>query len=264
MEFLGQFITNHPWITALLLLAGLVILGILIKSASSINIGQFHWQSKMDLRVKELEKELESLKTQLVKGELESRIRDEFKTLRNVASNKRRLFSISFVEVERTIFAKAYQDLIPVEMDTVRDKTIDNHRLLILHGLIMNLSPELIRLIFENDFLPLPTKKTPPNEVPKLEKDFKEDLFNRCFYVLTLCKEVIRRNWDAPFGKETYEHSYFPDIEQKVMEEITNYFHDVILARDISIEACFTEYGHMFNSYDSFKKYFVKRLQELY
>jgi len=267
-DLVAKIILTHPWLFMMAIGVLFVVFPILaiifFSKGTSLDAGVFHWKARIDTRVSDLEEQIKRSKLDLRKADLESRIKDEFKTLRTLASSKRRLFGTNMAELYRKTFALAIKELCPMMNADLKDRDIDRYKLLVLLGLITHIGPEQLRLVFENDFLPLPTAETPKEVERSMISEFLRDSTNRSYYLLTISTDIARTTWDFPFPRELFEQAYMAKVEDEAIRQSNNYFHEVILARDTSIMAMFHEYGDLFFDFISFKKYVIKRLQELY
>lgn len=219
----------------------------------NFSFGKFSFQAKEKESKKELQERLVELEKKLRRDDLESRIQDEFKMLRQRCSERRKRFAMRIVEIYRNIFTEAYNKMSPENDKLYRHMVIDHYASKVLIGVTQYVGPEMIRLVFENSFLD-----------PEDRIAFDSDTMNRSIYLLGLSMSWNRQEWQYSFERSVYEDDFMPLVEPEVLTACNEYFREVVIARNNTIKAMYSEYGDMYHSHYSFKSYIEKRWREIY
>jgi len=247
----------------LLSIVFLIGLTIVVSFGNSFTIGKFAWRKKTDANMEFIKKEIESLRLELRADKLESRIHDEFKSLRDIAKERKTRLLTSLTARYVKSFNSFCEKYYPNKEDNVEEKQA-LYKLLIERGIGEVAGHEMVRLVFKNSFLPLPSKGDTPRIIQEKSDAFREDVFERSIYLMTLTSNYIKQEWVFTIAHSTYVSEFAMGESSNTLSGISNYFFEVVSARDLAISAMFMEYGDMYVSFESFKKYVEKRYTEIY
>lgn len=278
MEFLKYCIENIPWYGIVLILA-LVVLAIkaIVRFTGWVKFKDFSWSNKnpdetqLEQRISDLEKMVVELKitTQTLKKEkresqLDIRIRNEFDTLRDVARNRSLMFTENIVEMYTKSFRVAIDEECPELSESMRTKEVRYYAGGVRTTQRDTVVTHMMRLVFDNNFKELPNEDTPANMARKMIDEFNDDNHRRCSYLLRISMDAMRPEWDAPFSRDIFEKKYIRELTESALNEGNEFYTDVVYHRDSAFRNMHTEYGDLFHSFGSFKKFVEKRYKELY
>lgn len=281
MGFWEYVFKNTPWYAWILVI---FLLGIVVKwilsSTRGIKFKDFSWTGKdvkgdketsLEERVHDLEKMVveltittKKLKEEKRESQLDIRIRNEFDTLRNVSRNRSLMFTENIVELYTTSFRAAINVECPELSEKTKTKEVRYYSGGVRTTQRDTVVAHMMGLVFDNNFKELPTEETPATAAKKMIEEFNEDNHRRCSYLLRISVDAMRPEWDAPFPREVFESKYMRELIESALNEGNEFYTDVIKHRDSAFRNMFGEYGDLFHSYSSFKKFVEKRYKELY
>jgi hypothetical protein len=223
-------------------------------------------RNKSLVRLIQLEKEVDELKKRLRKNDLNNRIWDEFRLLKSTTREHRKRFSTNTVDLYADLFHISLDKEIPDCPE--RERRLENkyYRKCVKESIDgdTGIAPEMVRLIFENRFKPLPEETDTVDVAMFKEENFRKDVRGRCMRLLKLSYSHNRDEWGSLMPRDVYEGSYMATVKEDAISEGITYFRNVVEARNSSFKTMHEEYGDMFHSYESFKKFVEQRYRELY